>query len=102
MNIYRFPDEKIKSEIIETILNSKNVRIEKIISDGNTSGWYDQKEDEWVVLLKGEAEIEFENSIKVLNAGDYIFIPKHKRHRVKRTAKCIWLCVFIGDENEVN
>ena len=96
MNIYDLPKEKLSEELIEILLDDKNVRIEKIISDGHTSDWYDQSEDEWVCLLKGEADLEFENGIKTLYQGDTIFIPCHHRHRVARTTACVWLCVFVS------
>ena len=95
MNIFDFPKEKLPNELTEILLENKNVRIEKILSDGHTTNWYDQMEDEWVCLLTGEADIEFEDSIKTLNKGDSIFIPKHQKHRVSRTTKCIWLCIFM-------
>ena len=73
------------------------MRIEKIVSDGHTTGWYDQDEDEWVCLLTGEAELEFENETKLLRAGEWLLIERYKRHRVTRTTQCVWLCVFIGE-----
>ena len=56
MNVYDRPAERPPEEIVELLLKQKNVRIEKIVSDGHTSDWYDQEEDEWVCLLTGEAE----------------------------------------------
>ena len=61
--------------------------------------WYDQNTDEWVLLLQGETKLEFEdNEIKEMKAGDYIFIPAHKKHRIKHSSiepKCIWLAIHI-------
>jgi len=87
-------------EIFETILMSKKLKIERILtlSPYDQPGeWYDQKMDEWILLLQGRAEIEYKKKPKVaLNAGDYIFIPAHEIHRVGQSSpdkKCIWLAI---------
>ena len=85
-------------ELVENLCEFKNVRIERIVSTGQTSGWYNQDEDEWVCLVQGNAEIEYENGEKVsLKAGDTLFLKAHVLHRVSYTSKnpeCIWICVF--------
>ncbi|MCO5251516.1 MAG: cupin domain-containing protein [Candidatus Kapabacteria bacterium] len=87
-------------EIIEILVRSPNVRIERIISSCNNSPdgfWYDQDENEWVILLQGSAKIEFEDEMIDLKTGDYLLIPSHKKHRVAETSpteKTIWLAVF--------
>lgn len=98
-DIFDFPPERFPEEITEILLNNKNVRIERILSFGHTTDWYDQNEDEWVCLLKGEAVIETDTSRINLKCGDTIFLPAHKRHRVIKTTKCIWLCVFMPGES---
>ena len=100
--IYKNIPEKIPDEIFEKILEYKNVRIERIISNGQASAkdfWYDQDENEWVILLKGSAEILFEEqSEKIfLKEGDYINITAHIKHRVEYTdqnVETIWLAIF--------
>ena len=94
MNIFDYPDEKFDNEIMKILHSGKNVRIEKIISKNNVSDWYDQEENEWLVLLKGEAEIEYEDRKIKLVCGNTLYIPAHIRHRVSKTTDCIWLCVF--------
>lgn len=96
-NLFDRPSIRLPDEIVSELLRHKNVRIEKIVSDGHTTGWYDQDEDEWVCLLTGEAELEFEHETKLLRAGEWLLIERHKRHRVARTTQCVWLCVFIGE-----
>lgn len=90
-----------KDEIFETLIKAGNLRIERIISCGQKSPddfWYDQDENEWVILLKGSACLEFEKSgIIELHEGDYINIPAHQRHRVAATStnpECVWIAVF--------
>lgn len=94
INLFDFPKEAFPEEITTVLEEDETIRIEKIVSCGQTTGWYDQEENEWVLLLKGEAELEFETHKRKLFAGDYIVIPKHSRHRVSFTTRCIWLCMF--------
>lgn len=89
------------------MMEKPGVRIERIMSKGHVSPegfWYDQNEDEWVVLLKGSAVIEYsDGSETALKAGDALFIPAGRRHRVKFTSakpECEWFCVFVDTETE--
>lgn len=89
-----------KGEIFELLINNDTVTIEKIISKGQKSSdsdWYDQKKNEWVIILRGKAVLSFEDQASVqLNEGDYINIPAHKKHRVAWTDpdnETIWLAV---------
>ena len=99
-NIYQILSipAKADNEIFETLLNKDNVIIERIISAGqitSENSWFDQEKDEWVLLLQGEATIEFENSETVkMISGDYLFIPAHKKHKITYTSEnpcCNWL-----------
>ena len=98
MNIFDMPPLPLQNELTTILAESANARIERIISTGQTSGWYDQAETEFVVLLEGQAEIEFDNKPKVkLRTGDALLIQPYERHRVSYTSEnppCIWLCVF--------
>ena len=96
------PDE-LKEELIETILQTSNFRIERIVSQGHCSPegfWYDQSDNEWVILLKGGAILRFENQSQLIRMkpGDYFHIEQHVRHRVEWTdpeQETIWLAVFF-------
>lgn len=101
-NIFNNSEPTSKEEIFKTLFSGKNIKIEQIISSGQLSpekGWYDQKQNEWIVLLEGEAKLEFENKqIKHLKKGDYMMIPAHCKHKVTYTSalpQCIWLAVFF-------
>lgn len=101
-NFYSNIPDKIPEEIIETIYKSNTLRIERIISKGHSSPenfWYNQNENEWVLVLEGRAIIKYDdNSTITLQKGDYIFIPAHKKHRVEWTDKnqlTIWLAIFF-------
>ena len=98
MNIFDLPELPLPEELTTILAENDNVRIERIISTGQTSGWYDQDETEFVVLLEGSAVIEFENDRSVaLSKGDTLLLQPHERHRVSFTSAeppCVWLCVF--------
>ncbi len=101
-NLYSAVPDSLPDEIMETLVSSEKVRIERIISDGHRSPegfWYDQAESEFVLLLEGSAGLKFEGEeeLHVLRRGDWIDIPVHVRHRVEWTdpeEKTIWLAVF--------
>ncbi|GAX88355.1 cupin 2 domain-containing protein [Lebetimonas natsushimae] len=98
MNIYEIKNlPEIDSEIFETLLKYKNVEIKKIISNTlKTPQTFIQKEDEFVVLLKGCAKIEINGEIKKLKSGDTLFIPANTPHTLLKTKKiAIWLAVHI-------
>ena len=100
-NLFSGIPADIPEEILETIAESGQVRIERIISRGQTTPqgfWYDQDLNELVVLLKGSAGILFETEPEPINLlpGDYLIIPAHHRHRVTRTddeGPTVWLAV---------
>jgi len=100
-NIFNNIPEVIPEEIIDTIIESDSVKIERIISKGHSSPenfWYDQDENEWIFILKGNAVIQFEKGKVVeLGEGDYLHIPAHQKHRVNQTdpqKETIWLAVY--------
>ena len=81
-----------------TLFEADKVRVERIVSNGQCSPknfWYDQHEDEWVLLLQGAASLQFEDGSTVpLKVGDYLLIARHLRHRVERTSSdALWLAV---------
>ena len=88
-------------EQIDRLIDSPNVRIERIVSAGQASPpgfWYDQPDEEFVVLLAGAARLYFEadNLTLHLKPGDWVEIPAHVRHRVEWTQAdppTVWLAV---------
>lgn len=86
-------------EIFEDLLRWGQLRIERILSsDRPDTDLYDQKQDEWVCLLQGEATLWIAGDTLQLAAGDYRFIPAHTPHRVLRTSHeppCLWLAVHL-------
>ena len=100
-NLFESIPSDINEEVFSDVMQADNVRIERIVSKGHSSpefGWYDQAENEWVVVLQGEAIISFDNTEDVhLIPGSYINIPMHKKHKVSWTkpdTETIWLAVY--------
>lgn len=97
-NLPPFPQEE---EIFDVITQNKNIKIERIVSTGQSSPdnfWYKQEQNEFVLLISGNAELEFENHTVTLTKGDYLLIPSGVKHRVKSTDDSnhtIWLAVFF-------
>jgi cupin 2 domain-containing protein len=100
-NIFTNIPKQLPSELFENLISTDAIKIERIVSDGHSSpdtGWYDQDENEWVIVLEGEAILSFVDADDViLKAGDYLNIPAHTKHKVSWTTpnqKTIWLAVF--------
>jgi len=99
-NIFKSIPKHFDKEIFDLIVQKGDLKIERIVSKGHVSPdneWYDQEKDEWVIVLEGAAEIDFDNSgIIKLKAGDYVNIPAHTKHRVTWTtpdAETVWLAI---------
>ena len=62
-NIFDDIPAGLPEELVQTLLSTPGVRIQRIVSLGHASPegfWYDQAEHEWVLLLKGAARLRFE------------------------------------------
>ena len=100
---------KLTAEQVRTLANGRGARIERIVSTGQATPpglWYDQDTDEWVVVLRGSARMEFENRKRLvkMTPGDWISIAAHERHRVAWTSPdepTVWLAVHFdgGDDS---
>jgi cupin 2 domain-containing protein len=102
-NIFKDIPSDLSEELIEKIAGNtkKNITIERIISRGQASPpdfWYDQDNNEFVIVLKGRAGLLFKGKDKIfeMSAGDYLEIPAHTHHRVEWTSAeedTIWLAI---------
>ena len=90
-------------ESFREIFSWPGLKIERIVSHGQASPpefWYDQAWNEWVIVLKGGATLQFEDepATRALGEGDYVFISARKRHRVEWTEPqqpTVWLAVHF-------
>ena len=102
-NIYSDIPAELTDELVEVLSENPDIRIERIVSRGHRSPdsfWYDQDENEFVLLMSGAAKLFFEAEDESvhLEAGDYLVIPAHRRHRVAWTAPdrdSVWLAVYF-------
>jgi len=108
-NLFALPDfaDREPGERFETLAQTADCRIERILSTGQTTppgDWYDQQWDEWVALLQGEAELSFQDGTRRrLSAGDHLLLAAHLRHRVEYTSSeppCIWLAVHLRTSSD--
>lgn len=101
-NVFDGIPTHLTDELICVLAENESVRIERIVSAGHTSPegfWYDQDENEWVIVLSGAARLRLEgdNDVIELSAGNHINIPAHRKHRVEWTTPdepTVWLAVF--------
>jgi cupin 2 domain-containing protein len=102
-NIFDDLPQYLPKEVVQTLVQDTDVRIERIISHSHASAadfWYDQPQHEWVIVLKGAARLQFEDGMIEMRPGDYINIPAFKKHRVDWTTPdepTVWLGVRYGE-----
>lgn len=101
-NIFQLANSLASTELIESLLEQDGILIERIVSTGQVTPpgeWYDQEQNEWLIVLQGEGELSYEDNSRIkLTVGDYLLIPAHQKHRVEYTSTeppCIWLTVFF-------
>jgi cupin 2 domain-containing protein len=100
-NIFLELPDKIEREVFDDLFKCETLRIERILSQGQSSpisGWYDQEENEWVIVLRGAGNITFADGREIqLKKGDYLQIPSHTKHKVSWTDPdeiTVWLALF--------
>lgn len=102
-NILADIPDQLPEELMTSLLQNEQLHIERIVSRGHASAkddWYDQTHDEWLILIQGKAILQFADhaELEKLQAGDYLLIPAHCRHRVEWTdpdMDTIWLTVHF-------
>ena len=93
---------QLPEELFQILVSGVGMRIERIVSKGHVSPpgyWYEQPENEWVMVVKGEATLRFEKDDRIVHLaeGNYVNIEAHERHRVEWTrenVETVWLAVF--------
>jgi cupin 2 domain-containing protein len=98
---------ELPEELFESICSTLYVKIERIVSKGHSSPeafWYDQDWNEFVSVVRESAglQIEGQDEILTLKAGDYLNIGSHVRHRVEwndTSCETIWLAVHYKSKS---
>ncbi len=91
-----------EGERFEMILKHRNLVVERIVSSAAMVPCeYVQPQDEWVVLVQGEATLRVAGETMALKAGDHLFLPAGVRHSVQRVSEgAIWLAVHLYPEEK--
>ena len=101
-NIYSQIPDNLSKELFEEIIQGGEFKLERVVSKGHMTPegeWYDQDRDEWVILLKGSADLlvgEGEAESVSLRPGDFLHLPAHRKHRIERTdpvEETVWLAL---------
>lgn len=96
-NIFADARPPATGERFEPLLSHRNLLIERIISSSAiTPTEYVQTQDEWVVLVQGEAVLEVAGAPVTLKSGDHLFLPAGTPHTVARVSDgALWLAVHL-------
>lgn len=91
----RGPDEHVAA-----LYERPGLRLERIVSWGQITPegeWYDQEQEEWVMVVSGAARLRIENqAVHDMRPGDSVLLPAHCRHRVEWTdpdQPTVWLAL---------
>jgi cupin 2 domain-containing protein len=99
----RLPAEAQTGELVDILLESPALRVERIVSMGQATPdgeWFDQPQDEFVLLVTGAANLRIEGEAedRTLAEGDWVLLPAHCRHRVTWTQAApptVWLAIHV-------
>lgn len=96
-NLFQDASAPATGERFETLLAQRNLLIERIVSSGRQQAVdYVQEQDEWVMLVHGEARLNLAGEVIELIAGDYLFIPAKVTHRVESASEgALWLAEHL-------
>ncbi len=105
-NLFENLPSELAEEDFSALTSGGRFRLQRIVSHGQSTPpgqWYDQRQSEWVVLLRDAAGIRIEGEAEVrrLEPGDWIELPAGLRHRVEWTAPAeptVWLALHYDDE----
>jgi len=103
-NLFAEVPASLPDELVETLLETDALRLERIVSIGHATPpgeWYDQERPEWVALLSGSAGLRFadRDDVVEMRPGDHLVIAAHRRHRVEWTDAArptIWLALHFS------
>jgi cupin 2 domain-containing protein len=87
----------MRGERVERIVQVGETVIEQILSGELDEPLdYDQDHDEWVVVLRGAAELEVNGERLSLETGDWVLLKRRTPHRLVRTTRgTSWLAVHL-------
>ena len=97
LNLHEDDTAPATGERFDTLLRHRNLHVERIISSQRIRPTeYIQEQDEWVVLLAGNATLLINGQVARLTAGDHVFLPAGTPHTVQETSHgATWLAVHL-------
>jgi len=106
------PGQEISSTILEcTKSGFKGLKVCSILSNTANTEWIEQDDSELVFLVQGAAVLSFELKAEgelkeekdhTMQKGDYMYIEKGLKHRVKSTScDAVWIAMHIDDPREL-
>lgn len=99
-NLFHHAEPPTTGERFDELLRHKNLVVERIVSSSSIERCeYVQPQDEWVLLVQGEATMTVDGNTVTLKAGDYLFLPARIPHSVEKTsAGAVWLAIHLHPE----
>jgi cupin 2 domain-containing protein len=99
-NLFSDASAPPQGERFDSLLSHKNLVVERIVSSAAVVAQeYVQAQDEWVLLVRGEAQLRVAGEAVSLKSGDYLFLPNGVPHTVERTSPgALWLAVHLHPE----
>lgn len=96
-NLFEDSGSPAQHERFDELLRRGDLVIERIVSSDRLDPHESvQSQDEWVLLVRGSAELEIAGEIRPLAAGDYLFIAAGTPHTVRSAeAGSLWLAVHL-------
>jgi cupin 2 domain-containing protein len=100
-NIFTNLPTNFSEEHFLELFSNEHTKIKRIVSPKGcvfSDQWYDQDETEWVIIVQGEAVLEFEDHEIEMRKGDHQLISANQKHRVKSVSSSedtIWLAVYF-------
>lgn len=99
-NLFADASAPAAGERFATLLQHRNLVVERIVSSAKiVAQEYVQTQDEWVLLVAGEAQLRVAGELVALKSGDYLLLPAGVPHSVERTSSgALWLTVHLHPE----
>lgn len=96
-NIFDDCSPPAAGERFDVLLAHRNLVVERVVSSVKiVPKEYVQSHDEWVLLVRGEAQMEIAGEAIALKAGDHLFLPSGTAHTVKSASEgAMWLTVHL-------
>lgn len=96
-NLFANSEAPGEGERFDILLAHRNLVIERIVSSSAPGEKeYLQAQDEWVLMIRGEATLEVAGDTTSLKSGDYLFLPAGTPHAVRSVSDgALWLAVHL-------